>query len=92
MPVRLDTCGLLLALSLTLSRPVLVPVAVGVKVTLIVQCLPALPMAGRRVPHVVAETAKSPIVEIAIPVRSTGWLFVNLNVFAALVVPTFCLA
>jgi len=42
--------------------------------------------------HVVAETAKSPIVEIAIPVRSTGWLFVNVNVFAALVVPTFCFA
>ena len=86
------TSLLVLALSLTLSRPVLVPVAVGVKVTLIVQWLPALPMAGRRVPHVVAETAKSPIVEIAIPVRSTGWLFVNLNVFAALVVPTFWLA
>ena len=42
--------------------------------------------------HVVAETAKCPVVEIAIPVRSTGWSFVNVNVFAALVVPTFCFA
>jgi hypothetical protein len=41
--------------------------------------------------HVVAETAKSPVVEIAIPVRSTGWLFVSVNVFAAPVVPTFLL-
>ena len=39
LPVRLDVCGLLLALSLTLSCPVLVPVWVGVNVTLIVHLL-----------------------------------------------------
>lgn len=36
VPVKLDVCGLLLALSLTLNFPVLVPVSVGVKVTPIV--------------------------------------------------------
>src|SRR5215469_11442782 len=67
VPVRLDVCGLLLALSLALSCPVLVPVAVGVNVTLIVH----LPLAARLVVQVVAEIAKSPVVEIASPVRDT---------------------
>ena len=49
-------------------------------------------LAFKLAPHVVAETAKCPVVEIAIPVRSIGWLFVNVNVFAGLVVPTFCFA
>jgi hypothetical protein len=57
----------LLALSLTLSWPVLVPVCVGVKVTLIVH----LPLAARLVVHVVVETAKSPVVEIAMLVSAT---------------------
>ena len=60
----------------------------GLNVTLILHFALAFKFAS----HVVAETAKCPVVEIAIPVRSTGWLFVNVNVFAALVVPTFCFA
>ena len=75
----------MLALSLTLNCPVLVPVCVGVNVTLIVH----LPLAARLVPQVLAETAKSPVVEIAMPVSATVWLLVRVNVFAALVVPTF---
>ena len=67
MPVKVDVCGLLLALSLTLSLPVRVPVAVGVKVTLIVHLL----WAARLVVHVVADTAKSPVVEIAMLVSAT---------------------
>jgi hypothetical protein len=41
VPVRLTICGLPEALSATLTLPVLVPAAVGVKVTLIVQFPPA---------------------------------------------------
>jgi hypothetical protein len=60
VPVRFDFCGLLLALSLTLNTPVLVPLAVGVNVTLIVHLL----FGPKLVVHVVAETAKSPVFEI----------------------------
>ena len=88
MPVRFEVCGLLLALSLTLNCPVLVPVTLGVNITLIVH----LALAARLAVQVVAETAKSPVVEIAMPVSATVWLLVKVNVFAALVVPTFCAA
>lgn len=45
VPRRFDVCGLLIALSLTLNVPVRNPLAVGVKVTLIVQVpLPRLPV------------------------------------------------
>jgi hypothetical protein len=87
VPVKLAVCGLLLALSLTLSSPVLVPVSVGVNVTPIVH----FALAARLVPHVVADTVKSPAVEIAMPVSVSVWLFVRVNVFDLLVVPTFCL-
>ena len=86
VPVKLDVCGLLLALSLTFKCPVRVPFAVGVKVTLIVQLL----LAAKLVVHVVSDTAKSPFVEIAMPVSAIVWLLVNVNVFSGLVVPTFC--
>jgi hypothetical protein len=63
----------LLALSLTLNCPVAVPVAVGVNVTLIVH----LPFAAKLVPHVVADTAKSPVVEITMLVNVTAWLLLS---------------
>jgi|SRR5690348_10062694 hypothetical protein len=84
VPVRLEVCGLLLALSLTVNSPVLVPFACGVKVTLIVHLL----LAARLVVQVVVDTAKSPVVEIAMLVRAIAWLLLSVNVFAALVVPT----
>ncbi len=86
VPVSFEACGLLLALSVTVTIPVLVPVAVGVNVTLIVH----LPLAARLDVQVVADTAKSPLVEIAMFSRLTLWLLVRVNVFAALVVPTVC--
>ena len=88
VPVRFEVCGLLLALSLTLNCPVRVPIAVGVNVTLIVH----LPLAARLVVHVVAEAAKSPVVEITILSSATIWLLVRVNVFAALVMPSACAA
>lgn len=85
VPVRLETCGLLPAESPTLSWPVRVPLATGVKVTLIVH----LPLAGRLVPQVVAETAKSPVGKIVIPSSCTDCSLVRVKVFGGLVVPTF---
>lgn len=41
VPVKLTDCGLLEVLSMIMSEPVLVPVAVGVKVTETVQLAPA---------------------------------------------------
>lgn len=84
VPVRVEVCGLLLALSLTLNVPVLFPVAVGVKVTLILH----VDLAARLVAQVVAETLKSPVVEITMPFSATLCLLVRVNTFARLVVPT----
>ena len=84
MPARFDVCGLLLALSLTLSVAVVLPNAVGVKLTLIVHLL----WAARLVVHVVADTAKSPVVEIAMLLNVTLWLLVRVKVLSVLVVPT----
>jgi hypothetical protein len=88
VPVRFEVCGLLVALSLTLNCPVRFPVAVGVNVTLIVH----LPLAAKLVVQVVADTAKSPVVEGTILVSVTVWLLVSVNVFGKLVVPTACAA
>jgi hypothetical protein len=48
VPVSDTTCGLPLALSLTVSKPVRVPVAVGLNLMLIVQ----LPLTARELPQV----------------------------------------
>jgi len=48
VPVSDTTCGLPLALSLTMSEPVRVPVAVGLNLMLIVQ----LPLTARELPQV----------------------------------------
>ena len=71
-----------------LSVPVRVPVAVGVNVTLMVQ----LVLAARLVVHVLDETAKSPVVEIEMPVSDTACLLARVKVFAGLVVPTISVA
>ena len=49
-PLRLTVCGLLLASSVTLSVPVRVPDAVGVKITLIEQLVPGTKLRPRRSP------------------------------------------
>jgi len=74
----------LLALSLTLTDPVLDPFAVGLNATLILQ----LASAARLAPQVVVETAKSPVDEIEIPVSALAVLLVKVNALAALLVPT----
>ena len=84
VPVRLEVCGLLLASSATFNFPVLVPTAVGVNTTLIVQ----LVLATRLAPQLVVETLKSPVVEITTPLSATLWLFLRVNTFGRLVVPT----
>jgi hypothetical protein len=84
VPVRLEVCGLLTALSDTLNDPVLVPVWVGVNTTLIVH----LVLAARLVVQVVVETLKSPVVEIAMLFSATFCLLASVNTFAGLVVPT----
>ena len=84
VPVRLEDCGLPTALSLTCRLPVLVPVCVGVKITLILQ----LDLAARLVEQVDEETLKSPVVEVEIPVRATLCLLVRVKTLAALLDPT----
>src|ERR1022692_4724689 len=68
VPVRLETCGLPTALSLTCNVPVLVPVCVGVNTTLMVHVV----LAARLVEQVVVETLKSPVVEMTMSVSDTA--------------------
>ena len=84
VPVRFETCGLPIALSFTCNVPVLVPVCVGVNTTLIVH----VDLAARLVEQVFAETLKSPVVEMSMPVSATACRFVSVNTFAGLDTPT----
>ncbi len=87
MPLRETVCGLPVALSVMLTDALRWPVAVGVKVTLMVQFAPALTLEPQ-----VLVSAKSPgfvpamlmlvIVSVPLPV------FVSVTVLAILVVPT----
>ena len=88
VPVRLEVCGLPTALSATFNDPVNLPVAAGLKTTLILQ----LVLAARLAVQVVVETLKSPVVEIAMLVSATLCLLARVNTLAALVVPTVCAA
>ena len=72
VPVKLTVCGLLLAVSVIVTVPFSVPVAVGVNVTLIAQAPPA----ARLAPHVLvweklAPTAMLVMVSVAFPVLVT---------------------
>ena len=84
VPVSAEICGLLLALSATFNVPVLVPVPVGVNVTLILQ----VDLAAKLAAQVVVETLKSPVVEITMLFSATLCLLASVNTFAGLVVPT----
>jgi hypothetical protein len=87
VPVRVEVCGLLIALSLTLNVPVLVPVAVDVNTTLITQ----MSSGFKLVPQVVPETLKSPVVAIAMLSSAAPFcLLVKVNTFGRRAVPTFC--
>src|SRR5579862_2234348 len=84
-PVRFTFCGLIGALSMNVSFPVLVPVAVGVKVTLAVQVASGANCAGGT-GHVLVG-AKSPLVETFLMVTGRGNEFVAVTVLEGLVVP-----
>ena len=83
VPVSDTVCGLPLALSATESEPVRVPVAVGLKVTLIVQLAPAATL----VPQVLV-SEKSPVVEMLVMLRVAVPVLVSVTVSAALLVPS----
>jgi hypothetical protein len=83
VPLRLTVCGLPLALSVMLSVPVREPVAVGVKVTLIVQ----VALAATLVPQLLV-WAKSPLAAMLEMLNAPVPLLVSVSVCAALVVPT----
>ena len=80
VPNRRMTCGLPAALSTILTEPVRAPVAVGVKVTLMVQ----VSLAETEVQSFVC--AKSPVAETLVTVSVESPLSVSVTVFAALVV------
>lgn len=86
VPVRLMVCGLLLALSVMVTVPVRVPVAVGWKVTLMVQLPPAVTE-----PPQLLVWAKSPLIATLVIVRAVVPLLVRVEVKALLVCPTVVL-
>ena len=90
-PVRLAVWGLPLALSVTVTLAVLVPDAVGLKVTLIAQVVPAATeppqvLLWAKSPLLVPVTAMLLMLSAALPVLD------SVIAWAALVVPTFWFA
>jgi len=83
VPDRLMVCGLFRALSVIVTAPVRVPIAVGVKVTVIVQFAPG----ATEAPQVVV-FAKSPVAVILVMSSVPLPVFVSVTDCAALVVPT----
>ena len=76
-----------MALSLTDKVPFTVPVALGLKTTLMVH----FAFFARLLPQVVVETANGLAVEMTMLFKLTFKLFVNVNTLAVLVVPTLVL-
>ena len=88
VPLKPTTCGLVLALSVSVRLPERLPVAVGVNVTLIVQ-LPPAPTGALVLQAVpLAATAKSPVTATLVKVRDAVPLLVTVTALAALVVPS----
>jgi hypothetical protein len=84
VPVSFTTCGLLVALSVTVTAPVILPVLFGVNVTVKAH----VEFAATLAPHVPRlAIAKSPLATIPFSVSDAGELFVNVTVCAGLVVP-----
>ena len=86
VPLRLTVLGLLGALLVIVTAPVRVPVAVGVKVTLIVQSAPAASV----VPQVVVRE-KSPLAAMLVIFSTALPVLLKVNVCAELVLPTLWL-
>jgi hypothetical protein len=87
VPVKLTVCGLPLALSVMVSMPVRVPLAVGVKVTLMLQTPPA----AKLVPQVLV-WAKSPLTAMLVNARVAVPELVTVTDWAELDAPTPWLA
>src|SRR5437899_310696 len=75
VPVRLTDCGLPAALSVMVIAPVRVPVAVGVKVTLMAQLAPA----ATDVPQVLV-CMKSPLATMLVTLSATVPVLVSVTV------------
>jgi hypothetical protein len=85
VPLRATDCGEPLALSVNVTAPVRAPVAVGIKVTAIMQLNPEATL----VPQVFV-CAKSPVATIEPIVSAPVPEFLNVMACAGLVVPTVC--
>ena len=81
-PAKLTSCGLPTALSVIVSKPVLLPDAVGVNVTLMVQFAPGATLAPQEL-----SWAKSPVTVILLMSSGAEPLLVMVMVIAALVTP-----
>ena len=88
VPLKLTTCGLLLALSVSVRLPERPPVAVGVNVRLITQSL--LTSTGELVLHVVplVATAKSPVTAMLVKINAAVPSLTTVTALGVLVVPT----
>ena len=84
VPDKLTTCGLVTALSVNVSVPAAEPSDAGVNVTPTVQLAPA-PMLA---PQVLLAMAKFAVTAMLEKLSATLRRFVNVTVFAALVLPT----
>jgi hypothetical protein len=78
-------CGLPAALSVIVTAPVRVPVAVGVNLTLILQLDPTV----TDEPHVLVRE-KSPLAAMLLIFSAAVPVFFNVTLFEGLVVPTVC--
>jgi hypothetical protein len=85
VPVSVTVCGLIVALSVKVSKPVLVPVAVGVKLTLTEQA-PLASIGEEDAQLSVSE--KSPEATTSVTISPAAPTLVRVAVCGALVVPT----
>ena len=87
MPVSFTVCGLVEALLVTVTAPLMLPVVLGLNVTLTVQDAPAAMLEPQGVPPPAA-TEKSPLAAKDKELRVVVRLLVMVSVCAALVLPT----
>src|SRR5262249_6554019 len=84
MPLRLAVCGLVWALSLTVSVPVRVPRAVGLNATGSAHLVPG----ACELPQVLEETVKSPLAAMLEMVSAGACWFARVTVLPTPVTPT----
>jgi hypothetical protein len=86
VPVIATLCGLVVALSATVSVAVSAPRIEGVKVMVMLQLFPAASVAGLKgqFPPATKSPAFAPLNVMLLMVSATVWVFLNVAVFAAL--------